>query len=157
QLLLTFGLPLSLLALHRLVDRPTLLRGGALSAALVVQGLACAYYGVFAGLTVGFGVIYYAISPGLWESARYWFAVLSAAALTVAVLWPFFSPYLTLQEDFGFTRTLDDAALYSADWRAWLASSAWAHRWMLPLLGHWNEVLFPGALTTALGLTGIWL
>src|SRR5262249_19686953 len=115
QLLLTFGLPLSLLALHRLVDRPTLLRGGALSAALVVQGLACAYYGVFAGLPVGFGVIYYAISRGLWKSARYWFAVLFAAALTVAVLWPFFSPYLTLQEDFGFTRTLDDAALYSAD------------------------------------------
>jgi hypothetical protein len=157
QLLMTFGLPLSLLALHRLIDRPTPIRGVGLAAALVVQGLACAYYGVFAGLTVSLGVLYYAVSRGLWKSTRYWTAVILAAALTLAALEPFFFPYLILQEDFGFTRTLDDARVYSADWRAWLASPAHAHLWILPLIAHWNEVLFPGFLTTILGLTGIWL
>ena len=60
-----------------------------------------------------------------------------------------------MQKELGFTRLLEDAAMYSADWQAWLASSAWAHRWMLPWLGRWNEVLFPGFLLTALGLAGL--
>jgi hypothetical protein len=33
QLLMTFGIPLALLALHRLIDRPTFGRAGALAAA----------------------------------------------------------------------------------------------------------------------------
>lgn len=157
QLLMTFGIPLSLLALHRLIDRPTLPRAGALGAALIAQALACAYYGIFTGLTIGLGVIYYAVSRGLWRSRRYWMAVLFAAALTIVALLPFFKPYLDVQADFGFVRQLDEAETFSADWRAWLASSSYAHRWMLALMGHWNEVLFPGFITTILGLTGIWL
>jgi hypothetical protein len=45
--------------------------------------------------------------------------------------------------------------MYSANWGAWLASAAWAHRWWLPALGRFREVLFPGLLATALGLTGL--
>ena len=41
----------------------------------------------------------------------------------------------------------------SADWRAYLASPARAHRWLLDRIEVWNEVLFPGFLT--LGLAGI--
>ena len=44
-------------------------------------------------------------------------------------------------------RTLDDARQYSANLGAWGASAAWAHRWWLPALGDYNEVLFPGILT----------
>ena len=47
--------------------------------------------------------------------------------------------------------------MFSADWRAWLASSAHAHQWLLHLLEHWNKVLFPGIITTTLGLAGIWI
>jgi hypothetical protein len=157
QLLMTFGIPLALLALHRLIDRPTLARGGMLAAALIVQTLACAYYGIFAALTVGLGVIYYSVTRGLWRSARYWIAVAFAAALTLVALLPVLLPYLTMQEDFGFVRRLDEADQFAADWRAWLASSSHAHQWLLALVGHWNEVLFPGILTTGLGLAGVWL
>jgi hypothetical protein len=158
QLLMTFGLPLALLMLHRLVDRPTLGRGAGLAAALIVQALSCAYYGIFAGLMVGLGVIYYSISRGLWRSGRYWAVVTLAATLTIGLLLPFFSPYLTMQEDFGFVRTLNEARTWSANWPAWIASSSWAHRWLLPYLDHsWNEVLFPGVLTMLLGLAGIWI
>jgi hypothetical protein len=157
QLLMTFGIPLALLTLHRLIDRPTLARAGLLAAALIAQALCCAYYGIFTGLTVGLGVIYYAVSRRLWASRRYWIAVAVAAMLTLVALAPFFKPYIDVQDDFGFVRTLDDARMYSADWQAWLASSAWAHRWMLQLMGHWSEVLFPGFVTTVLGLAGIWL
>jgi hypothetical protein len=43
------------------------------------------------------------------------------------------------------------------DWRAYFASSAWAYRWMLPLLRNWREVLFPGFLVTFGGAVGAWL
>jgi hypothetical protein len=50
---------------------------------------------------------------------------------------------------------LDDARQYSANVAAWGASSAWAHRWWLPALGDYNEVLFPGLLATTLGLAAV--
>src|SRR5262249_8065493 len=149
--------PLALLALHRLIDRLTIGRAIALAVAIIVQTLSCAYYGIFAALTVGLGVFYYATTRRLWKSGQYWTMVLFAAGLTLIVLVPFFIPYLTLQREMQFVRTLEDARMFSADWRAWLASPSRAHTWLLVLLDHWNEVLFPGIVTTILGLTGVWL
>src|SRR5262245_52556457 len=57
QLLYTGGIPFCLLAFHRLVDRPTVLRALALGLGLWLQALACAYYGIFAGLIVGLGTL----------------------------------------------------------------------------------------------------
>ncbi|AMY09617.1 hypothetical protein LuPra_02837 [Luteitalea pratensis] len=155
QLMMTFGLPLAMQAFHRVVERPTWGRGVWLGASLAIQALACAYFGIFAGLTVGLGTLYYGYTRGLWRERGYWIAIGLGAVASVSLVAPFFLPYVRVQKELGFTRLLDDAAMYSADWQAWLASSAWAHRWMLPRLGHWNEVLFPGFLLTALGLTGL--
>jgi 4-amino-4-deoxy-L-arabinose transferase-like glycosyltransferase len=155
QLMMTFGLPLAMQAFHRVVQRPTGGRGVWLGASLAIQALACAYFGIFAGLTVGLGTLYYGYARGLWRERRFWIAIGLGAIVSVALVLPFFLPYIRVQKELGFTRLLEDAAMYSADWQAWLASSAWAHRWMLPRLEHWNEVLFPGFLLTALGLTGL--
>jgi hypothetical protein len=157
QLLMTYGIPLALLAFHRLVDRLTPGRAAALGLAIIVQTLSCAYYGIFAALTVGLGVFYYATTRRMWKNAHYWTMILLAAGVTLIVLVPFFIPYLMLQRELLFVRTLEDATMFSADWRAWLASSSHAHQWLLGLIGRWNEVLFPGIVTSALGLTGIWL
>ena len=83
QLLMTAGLPFSLLAFHRLVDRPSLGRALALGVVLFAQALSCAYYGIFAGLMVGLGTFVFAVSRGLWRSPRYW-ALVGAAAAVVA-------------------------------------------------------------------------
>jgi hypothetical protein len=40
-------------------------------------------------------------------------------------------------------------------WQSYAASAAWAHRWVLPCLGSWGEVLYPGTVATVLGLTGL--
>ena len=130
QLLLTAGLPWSMLAFHRLVDRQTPGRAVALGLVLWAQALSCAYYGIFAGLMVGLGTLVFAITRGLWRSTRYWGLVALAAAVALALTMPFFLPYLRVQDQ-GFSRTLDDARTYSANGGAWLASSAWAHRWWL--------------------------
>ena len=120
------------------------------------QALSCAYYGIFAGLMVGLGTLSFAISRGLWRSPRYWILVALAAAIAIGLTTPFFLPYLDVQKE-GFGRTVADARAYSANAGAWLASSAWAHRWWLPAIEGFNETLFPGILTTVLGSAGAWV
>jgi hypothetical protein len=154
QLLLTGGLPFCLLAFHRLVDRPTAGRAALLGAALWMQALACAYYGIFAGLAVAFGTLFFAAIRGRWRDRDYWIGIALAAFVSLALTIPFFLPYIDVQRELGFARTLDEARTYSADAGAWLASAAWAHRWWLPLIEPFDEVLFPGILTTALAIYG---
>ena len=148
QLLMAAGIPLSMLMLHRLVDMPSVGRGVLLGLTLAAQALSCAYYGIFAGLMVGFATLFYAWSRRTLASSRYWIAIVTGALVSIAIVAPFFLPYLTIQQETGFARTLDDARMYAANWRSYLASSAFLHRWLLPRLqamGGWGgEVLFPG-------------
>jgi hypothetical protein len=150
QLLMTFGLPLSLLAMHRVIERPGPLRGTVLGLALAAQGLASGYYGIFAGLSVGMGLLWWGILDRRWRETRYWAAALVAAAVTALIIAPFIAPFASIRAE-GFGRTLDDARMYGAGWRDYLASPMVLHRWMLPLIGTWGEVLFPGFI--AIGLT----
>ena len=129
QLMLFFGLPIAMLAMHRLVDAPSAGRGVALGLALAVQALACGYYGIFAGLLTALGLPFFAVTRGRWRSPRYWLCGAIAAATAIAPVVPFFLPYIRVQGELGFTRSVEEAAYYSADLQAWLASSAWAHRW----------------------------
>lgn len=149
-----FGLPLTALALQRLVESPSLRTAAGVAVALWLQALACGYYTVFALLLVGFGVLYFGALPSHRRNARYWRAVVAAAVMSIVCLVPLFWPHLQLAREQGFSRPVDEAVKLAADWRAWFASSARAHRWMLPRLGHWNEVLFPGFIPVALGLVG---
>ena len=155
QLLLTAGLPFAMLAFHRLLDRPTLGRALALGAILFAQALSCAYYGIFAGLMVGLATLFFSVTRGLWRSPRYWLLIGVAAAVAVGLTLPFFLPYTHVQDQ-GLGRTLDDARVYSANGTAWLASSAWAHRWWLDAIEGFSEVLFPGVLTLVAGVAGAW-
>lgn len=156
QLLLTAGLPWCLLAMHRLVDRPTTGRAIVLGLGVWLQALACAYYGIFAGLAVALGAVVYAVSQRTWRLPSYWLRFALAGAVAVGLTVPFFLPYVELQRELGFTRQLAESRTYSADIGAWFASSAWAHRWWLERLGGFNEVLFPGILAIVLGLYGAW-
>ena len=155
QLLFTGGIPFCLLAFHRLVDRPTVRRALVLGLLLWLQALACAYYGIFAGLMVGLGTIVVAVTRRRWRDRDYWIGIALAAFVSVALTVPFFLPYLNVQQDAGFARTLEDARMYSADPGAWLASAAWAHRWWLPWIEPFNEVLFPGVVAIGLGAAGL--
>ena len=82
QLLMTAGLPFTLLAFHRLADRPNAGRGAALGGAMAAQAICCGYYGVFVALMVGFAILVVAASRRLWSSRSFWTAILSGAALS---------------------------------------------------------------------------
>ena len=155
QLLWTAGLPISLLAFHRLVDRPTKRRGAALGLAMSAQLYLCAYYAVFLVLIVGGFACFSAGSRRLWKDRHYWTAVTVAAVVAVATALPLLLPYAAFQRSTGFVRPLGASDLFSADWQAYFASAAYAHGWMLAHLGHWNEVLFPGFIVAIFALIGI--
>ena len=157
QLLMTGGIPLALFALHRLADGPRIRRGIWLGLALVAQALTCAYYGIFAGLSVGFAALVLAATRALWTSRAYWMALAAGAATSVAIVLPFFIPFLLVQQESGFARSLEDTAQWAAKPHGYLVSSSNAHRWLLEAvrsLGPWNEVLFPGILAVTLGIAG---
>lgn len=162
QLLLIGFLPWSMLAFHRFVDRRSVPRAIELGAVLWLSGLACAYYGLFAGGMVAFGALLLAVTRGWWKDVRYWSMLALAAAVCIGLTLPLFLPYLRMQDTTGFARTLDDSRAYSANLGAWLASSSWAHRWLVPYLQppymqNFSEVLFPGILAVVLGLWGAWI
>lgn len=155
QLLMTWALPFCLLAFHRVVERPSIARGAVLGLLLFVQALLCAYYGIFAALAIGLGTGYYAWTRRHWREPRFWAAIATGAIVSIGATLPFFLPFLDVQREAGFTRTLEDASMYEANLEAWLTSAAWAHRWWFQWLPDSSEVLFPGVLTTLLGLTGL--
>ncbi len=155
QLLFTGGLPWCMLAFHQLVEAPSVRRSVVLGVVLWATALTCAYYGIFAGLMIGLGTLLFAFTRRLWRSIDYWVSIGLAAFISIGLTVPFFLPYIYVQREMGFTRTLDDARQYAADLGAWGASSAWSHRWWLPMLGDYREVLFPGVIVSVLALAAI--
>lgn len=156
QLLMTAGLPLALLAMHRFVAEPSIGRTVALGLTIAAQALFCGYHGVYAALMVTPGIVYFGLTRGRAREWRYWLAASAAGLLSMAVTVPFFLPYLELQQVGGFARTLADARQWSATLAGYVASAAWAHRWLVPFLPPWGEVLYPGTAALVLGTLGAW-
>jgi len=154
QLLMTAGLPLGLLAFHRLADRPTAPRGAVLGLVMAGQAYFCAYYAVFAMLLVGFAVLVTAGARRLWHSREYWTTVGLGACVAIAAASPLIAVYGMIQRTTGFSRSVDDAGSFAANWSAYFASSSYAHAWMLAFLPAWHEVLFPGFVALVFGFVG---
>jgi hypothetical protein len=155
QLLMVFVFPVVLLALHRLVERPGPWRGAVLGLALALAALACGYYGIFAGLVVAWGALWFG-----WRrrrDRRYWTGFAAAGVVAALVVGPVLAPYLELRSAAGARGAvnLEELRSYSADLRAYLTSPAHAHAWLMQLFGVGREVLFPGFVVTALALVNL--
>ena len=158
QLLWTAGLPLSMLMMHRLADAPTPARGAGLGVALLFQALACAYYGIFAALMVGYAVVFFTISRSYLRNPAWWTSIGVGAAISIVGVAPVLLPYLGIQQDEGFRRTLEESVRYSANTASYLASSAHAHAWLLDAIAgwpRWSDVVFPGFGAIIFGLGGL--
>jgi len=179
QLLFTGGIPLALYCLHRVADScagdqvrlkaeatPAGVvasafrrkRAVALGLTLAAQALCCAYYGVFAGLIVGYATLVLATTRRLWTSRAWWQAIAVAAAIALAITIPVFVPFLEVQRETGFARSVEDTARWSARPIDYLVSAAHAHAPLLAYarsVGQWLEVLFPGFIAVILGTVGL--
>lgn len=154
QLLMAFVIPLNFLALHRLVERQTLWRGVQLGLAVAVGGLACGYYGIYGGIALGVGA--------LWFSQRrtaYWrnlfIAVLTAGVLVAPVMIAF----RHARADVGGGRTISDGDLrtYSAEPVDYIVSGAKAHELWRPDQFSGRDPLFPGVVVLLLAAAAILL
>jgi hypothetical protein len=154
QLMMTAGSPFGLLAWHRLVERASVGRALVLGLAIVAQALLSGYYAVFLVLMIALAATVYAVQRGRVREGWFW-AVHAVAFIVVAIaLTPLFISYLDVRHA-GFHRTLEEAASFSADWRAYLASGVPAHRWILNHLSGWAEVLFPGVIPTTAAVAAV--
>src|SRR5215467_3946601 len=97
QLLMTGGIPLALLLFHRTADQPSARHGVLLGIALAVEALACAYYGIFAGLAIGYAALLIAARRRLWRSGEYWRAMVVAAVVAIAIVAPVFIVFLRVR------------------------------------------------------------
>lgn len=154
QLMMIFGLPFIMLALHRMMDEPTPARGAVLGLTMAVQTLFCGYYGVFGTLMVAYMIAVLGTSRRMWREARLWAALATGAIVAVAAALPLLVPYISLHRVTGFSRPLEFALSYSANWSAFVASGAYAHRWLLTILPPFSGVLFPGFVATLFGVVG---
>ena len=157
HLMLTAGLPFSLLAFHRLADAPSARRAVALGAALAATGLSCGYYGIYAALLVSLASLYYLVVRRRWRDWRYLAALGAAAIIAAVLLFPFLKQYADLGAGNRPVRGLKDQFLYSATCSSYLVSGGFAHRWLQTYVGEWREVLFPGFMTLALAAVGLWV
>ena len=143
QLLMTAFLPLSLLAFHRLADRPTAARGAVLGLAMTGQVVACQ-------VTTRCSTCCSSGSP-CWspppctppgETPGYWKAIGVAAVVagvtTVPVAWPF----VTLSQT-GFSRSFENTQQFSADWRAYLHPPPFCTNGCCPFSGAGRTSCFP--------------
>ncbi len=153
QLLMTAGLPFSLLCFHRLVDRPGPVRSALLGVTLTATALSCGYYGVFAALLVACGSAFYLLSRRSWSHVDYFVGLAVAAGIALALVWPVLRPYLQLGGLGKPFRELKDTIEFSANWSAYRAAAGLGDRWMLQFARDRTEVLFPGFVTLALATT----
>jgi hypothetical protein len=155
----TIGPPLTPLLVASAFRRKIIWRGVALGLALAAQALSCAYYGIFAVLMIGYATLVLAATRRLWRSAAYWTAIAAGAATSLTLVLPFFIPFLRVQEESGFARSVKDTAQWAAGSRDYFMSATHAHAWLQAYMrsfGPWSgEVLFPGFFALGLGAAGV--
>jgi hypothetical protein len=161
QLMMTAGIPFAMLAFERVADRPTPGRAAVLGLVMAVGAAFCGYYAIFVGLMIALAVLLVAAMARRWTDRAYWTAVVVAALVGIVAVAPIFAPYVLLRRSTGFGRALEEAARYSANWRAYLASNESGSIWMLAYLFDpmthaplFSETLFPGFVALVSGVAG---
>jgi hypothetical protein len=157
ELLWTAWMPLTLLAMHRAIDRGSLAAGLASGGLFAAQTMSSIYYGVFFGTVL---VVFAAVMTiGRTRPAARRAAVsLGCGALLAAVLVAaYFVPYWHARSVVG-ERSTDEALMYSAGPVHYLASmpEGWLYGSISGRLGRSEKRLFPGAIALLLAAVALW-
>ncbi len=147
-------IPLTLLFLHKLFERPSWINALGASLCFVMQVLSCAYYGAFLAIFAAGLAIYEAVRTGFWRKPRLWGRPAAAAALGAALLAPYIWPILQVHSRLLLVRARWEVEHYSAQIQHYLAVPPWNRVWggALGWLGGVEWQLFPGLTVLVLSL-----
>ncbi|HEU5330359.1 MAG TPA: hypothetical protein VFU78_19870 [Thermomicrobiales bacterium] len=156
--------PLIILLLDRLCTVPRWYDALFLAAALAMQALSEQYYGIYLLFVVGGFVVLRLAQDrrrGHWPPRATWGYLAAAGALALLPVLPFILGYRLVRRDYGFARTLDQAAYYSANLASFITADPqnwlWGHL-TAPLRDFgtytFERNLFPGLLALALAALG---
>jgi hypothetical protein len=147
QVLSSQWMPFALLGLHRYFARASAGAAGAHRAlaggagAMVLQNLSCGYYLLFFPPFAAAYSLYEIARRGLMRNVRVWRDLALAAVVTLAMTWPFLSPYLELRVhgDVG-VRSYEEAVIFSADTYSFATASAHSKLWGV---SGWRLLAYP--------------
>jgi hypothetical protein len=153
ELLLAFGMPMALTALHRYVESRQRRWLAVLAGALVLQALSSSYYALFFTVFFGLWIVWF-MRPRAWREGL---AVCAAGASATLVVWPVVAGYSGVHATYNWRRDLSEEILkFSADFSSFVTASPlsalWG--WTAPLNGAERQ-LFPGLTITALAIAGL--
>lgn len=156
ELLLGYGMPLALAALHRYADtqQPRWLLVFGLG--VLVQALSTSYYGLFFTIFFGLWLVWF-MRPPDWRKVA---AATAAAATAALILSPVVLEYRRIHDRFTWRRDLNEELLrFSADLSSYVSASPFSAIWgwtASPMNGA-ERHLFPGLTVSALAVAGVLL
>lgn len=136
ELLLAYGMPLTLLALHRFVDSRRRIWLGVLSGALLLQGLSSSYYLLFFSVFMALWLVWFVE----WRDWRTLASVSAASFLGVSALIPLYLNMWRIHAGYDFRRSTD-VDIFSADLTSYVTAS--------PLVALWGWTSSLGQRLTA--------
>jgi hypothetical protein len=147
--------PLALWAFDRLLTTPRIKYALHLAGWFTLQALTCGYLLAFTSLAFVASAL---VRPSEWLGPPFRRVVpllVLAALLALAVLTPFLLPYLRVSRGQGFTRPLEEVALYSARWSDYLATGGRLHFDLWSHAFFDREGLFAGVVGATLTLVAL--
>lgn len=152
ELLLAFGMPAALAALHLYADTRRARWLVAFAAALTIQVLSTSYYALFFTVFLGLWILWF-MRPRAWRDLLAIVAVSSASALVVS---PIVLGYTRIQDSYNLTRDFSEEILkYSADLSSLVTASPLSAVWgWTASLNSGEPPVFPGLTITALAVVG---
>ncbi|MGB2716322.1 MAG: hypothetical protein WBC51_19215 [Vicinamibacterales bacterium] len=157
ELLWTGWMPLTLLAVHRAIERGTVGSGIAVGLLFAAQGLSCIYYAVlFATVLAVFCAVLTVPMPRV-RLARAAVSLGCGALVAATFLAPYLMPYRRARTTVG-ERSANDALLFGAGPTHYISAtpSNLLYGSLTARLGRHEKRLFPGLIAIALAGTGLW-
>lgn len=149
QVLAAYWCPVCLAALHRYDREPRARWIGLAAAAWLMQALTCGYYMFFLSVLVALWMLWFA--PGRWSRRALGGAALAFGAAAILMA-PILMAYQSiLRDSYGFSRSLAEIRIFSADVASLLAASEDLLLWRwLHVIQRPESTLFPGAAMVCL-------
>jgi hypothetical protein len=152
ELLLGFGMPAALAALHLYANTRRARWLAAFIAALTIQVLCNSYYALFFTVFLGLWILWF-MRPRDWRQTM---AIVAAGGVSALIVLPIVAGYARIHDGYDLTRDFTEEILrFSADLSSFVTASPLSALWgWTGRLNGGERQLFPGLMITALTVVG---